>query len=272
MKKIILASLFSGTLLFGSFSPVAFAEEVIPTDPSTPPIEVPTDPSEPEEPTEPTDPSVPVDPENPPVTPEEPTDPSEPEEPTEPTNPSTPEEPTNPSEPEEPTEPTNPSEPEEPTEPTNPSTPEEPAEPETPTTPTQPNVPKEPEKPIDVVVTPDGEISTTEDNSQQPTVPIETTNVQEITHVPTANTPIITESGESIIAVKDGVPLTQTENGLTPIHSNYTVLPSGNVKVKGNDGKMKVLPHTGEEMNILLSLVGGIFSSVSGFILLKKRN
>ena len=100
MKKMILTSLFSATLLFGSVGTTVFADELVPTDSSTPPIEVPTDPSTPVDPTEPTTPvDPPVDPVEPPVTPTEPSEPEKPVEPTEPTEPTTP---TEPSEPEKP--------------------------------------------------------------------------------------------------------------------------------------------------------------------------
>lgn len=254
MKKILFASLFSATLLFGGSEISAFAQEIIPDDTTTPPIEVPTEPSTPEKPTDPTPPiEPPVDPVEPPITPTEPT---------EPTEPTTPTEPEKPVEPTEPTTPTEPSEPEQPTEPS------KPVEPEKPVTPSKP---AEPSKPIDVVVTPTGELNHAGNGTQQPTVPIETSNLAEITHVPSVTTPITTTDGENIVAVEKGVPLTQTAEGLKPIQSSYKVLPSGNVEVKGKDGKMKVLPYTGEEMNIFLSAVGGILSVVSGFVIFKKR-
>ncbi|EQA3589544.1 LPXTG cell wall anchor domain-containing protein [Enterococcus faecalis] len=221
MKKILFASLFSATLLFGGSEISAFAQEIIPDDTTTPPIEVPTEPSTPEKPTDPTPPiEPPVDPVEPPITPTEPT---------------------------------------------------EPTEPTTPTEPEKPVQPAEPSKPIDVVVTPTGELNHAGNGTQQPTVPIETSNLAEITHVPSVTTPITTTDGENIVAVEKGVPLTQTAEGLKPIQSSYKVLPSGNVEVKGKDGKMKVLPYTGEEMNIFLSAVGGILSVVSGFVIFKKR-
>ncbi|EJR6119731.1 cell surface protein, partial [Enterococcus faecalis] len=52
MKKILFASLFSATLLFGGSEISAFAQEIIPDDTTTPPIEVPTEPSTPEKPTD----------------------------------------------------------------------------------------------------------------------------------------------------------------------------------------------------------------------------
>ena len=242
MKKIILSSLFSAVLVFGGGSITAFADDLGPTDPATPPITEPTDSSEPTNPTEP------VDPAEPPVIP---TDPTEPSKPTEPTTPSEPEKPVTP---------------EQPKEPTQPVIPEKPAEPETPKTPEQPT------KPIDVVVTPSGEIDKTNQSvGTQPSIPIETSNLAEVTHVPSETTPITTEAGEEIVAVDKGVPLTKTPEGLKPISSSYKVLPSGNVEVKASDGKMKVLPHTGEKFTLLFSVLGSFFVLISGFFFFKKN-
>lgn len=233
MKKIILSSLFSAVLVFGGGSITAFADDLGPTDPATPPITEPTDSSEPTNPTEP------VDPAEPPVIPTEPTTPSEPEKPVTP---------------------------EQPKEPTQPVIPEKPAEPETPKTPEQPT------KPIDVVVTPSGEIDKTNQSAgTQPSIPIETSNLAEVTHVPSETTPITTEAGEEIVAVDKGVPLTKTPEGLKPISSSYKVLPSGNVEVKASDGKMKVLPHTGEKFTLLFSVLGSFFVLISGFFFFKKN-
>lgn len=242
MKKIILSSLFSAVLVFGGGSITAFADDLGPTDPATPPITEPTDSSEPTNPTEP------VDPAEPPVIP---TDPTEPSKPTEPTTPSEPEKPVTT---------------EQPKEPTQPVIPEKPAEPETPKTPEQPT------KPIDVVVTPSGEIDKTNQSAgTQPSIPIETSNLAEVTHVPSETTPITTEAGEEIVAVDKGVPLTKTPEGLKPISSSYKVLPSGNVEVKASDGKMKVLPHTGEKFTLLFSVLGSFFVLISGFFFFKKN-
>ncbi|EHU8832464.1 LPXTG cell wall anchor domain-containing protein, partial [Enterococcus faecalis] len=180
-------------------------------------------------------------------------------------------EPSKPVEPEKPVTPSKPAEPEKPVTPSKPAEPEKPVTPTKPTEPEKPVQPAEPSKPIDVVVTPTGELNHAGNGTQQPTVPIETSNLAEITHVPSVTTPITTTDGENIVAVEKGVPLTQTAEGLKPIQSSYKVLPSGNVEVKGKDGKMKVLPYTGEEMNIFLSAVGGILSVVSGFVIFKKR-
>lgn len=102
--------------------------------------------------------------------------------------------------------------------------------------------------------------------------PIQTNNVHELTHIPTASTPVETDTGEKIISVIDGIPYKQTEQGLTPITANITKLPSGNIAIKGSDGQMKVLPKTGEETtSIIVTLIGGILTSISGWFFWKKR-
>ena len=104
------------------------------------------------------------------------------------------------------------------------------------------------------------------------TTPIQTNNVHELTHIPTASTPVETDTGEKVVSVIDGVPYKQTEQGLTPVAANITKLPSGNIAVKGSDGQMKVLPKTGEETtSAIVTLIGGILTSVSGWFFWKKR-
>ena len=104
------------------------------------------------------------------------------------------------------------------------------------------------------------------------TTPIQTNNIHELTHIPTASTPVETDTGEKIVSVIDGVPYKQTEQGLTPVTANITKLPSGNIAVKGSDGQTKVLPKTGEETtSAIVTLIGGILTSVSGWFFWKKR-
>ncbi|MGT4665762.1 LPXTG cell wall anchor domain-containing protein [Enterococcus hirae] len=104
------------------------------------------------------------------------------------------------------------------------------------------------------------------------TTPIQTNNVHELTHIPTASTPVETDTGEKIVSMIDGVPYKQTEQGLTPVTANITKLPSGNIAVKGSDGQMKVLPKTGEETtSAIVTLIGSILTSVSGWFFWKKR-
>ncbi|MFG5461584.1 LPXTG cell wall anchor domain-containing protein [Enterococcus faecalis] len=275
MKKMIIIALFSTSLLAGGSSVSAYAQEsegnlggttgsVLPDEPN-----VPTDPTTPSEPEQPTEPSTPEQPAEPSTS----TEPSEPSKPTEPSLPDEPSVPTDPTTPSEPEQPTGPSTPEKPTEPSvseKPVEPNKPTEPEKPVVPDKPVVPQQPEQPIDVVVTLNGEIATG-GATQQPTVPIETNHLAEVTHVPTVTTPIETASGESIVAVEKGVPLAQTADGLKPIKSEYKVLPSGNVQVKSADGKMKVLPYTGEKMGIMGSIAGACLTVLSGILFYKKR-
>lgn len=71
--------------------------------------------------------------------------------------------------------------------------PEKPAEPETPKTPEQPT------KPIDVVVTPSGEIDKTNQSAgTQPSIPIETSNLAEVTHVPSETTQLQQKLGKKL--------------------------------------------------------------------------
>ncbi|MCS8594092.1 LPXTG cell wall anchor domain-containing protein [Enterococcus faecium] len=104
------------------------------------------------------------------------------------------------------------------------------------------------------------------------TTPIQTNNVNELTHIPTASTPVETDTGEKIVSVIDGVPYKQTEQGLTPVAAKVTKLPSGNIAVKGSDGQVKVLPKTGEKaISAIVTLIGGILTSTSGWFFWKKR-
>ncbi|MGN3394450.1 LPXTG cell wall anchor domain-containing protein [Enterococcus gallinarum] len=277
MKKIVLTSLFSATLLFGSFGTAAFADELVPTDPSTPSVEVPTDPSIPVTPTEPTTPvETPVDPDIPPVTQSEPTVPVEPEQPTEPSQPTVPSEPAEPvdqTEPSQPTVPIEPTEPTKPTEPsTTPSTSEEPTKPVEKPTEERPNPskPAEPAEEMTVTVTPSGQ--PTSNKSQGTSVPIVTSDVDELTYIPTPTTPLKVATGQEIVGVLDGVPLVKNEQGEFEKDLSIPVkkLPSGNIEIKTVDGKTKVLPKTGEETRTVLSVLGLILVSITTFFGYKK--
>ena len=280
MKKIILSSLFSATLLMGATA--SFAEEIVPADPNTPAIEIPADPSTPVvTPTEPTTPvEPPIDPVTPPLTPSEPTVPVEPEQPTEPTTPTEPTDPSTPIAPTEPTTPTEPSQPMIPREPTEPSiTPsisEESTKPEEKPKEDKETKPKEdkpiaPAKEVTVSVDPFGKI--TNDASQGTNVPIVTSDVKEISYVPTPKTPLKVAGGQTIVGVLDGIPLVQNEQGesIKDPSIPVKVLKSGNIEVKTADGKTKILPKTGEEINMTLSLVGSLCTFFSGLIWWKKR-
>ena len=77
-----------------------------------------------------------------------------------------------------------------------------------------------------------------------------------------------------IVAVEDSKPIIQLADGTTKkveakeIGAN--VQKDGTVTVKGLDGKMKVLPKTGETANIALSVLGSLMVLGSAFIF-KKR-
>lgn len=171
-----------------------------------------------------------------------------------PTDPELPEEPTDPeipTEPEIPVEPEIPIEPETPVEPEVPETPKEPEKPTQPETPIQPEQPKEPQKP------------------QEPAAPENGTG--EIIHQPTPETPIVTDTGEQIVSVKDGVAYKETAVGLTPVDSAVTALPDGNISIKAADGSTKVLPNTGEVGANGLSILGMGLVSMIGLIWKFKR-
>ncbi|MCM6877328.1 LPXTG cell wall anchor domain-containing protein, partial [Enterococcus faecium] len=111
-----------------------------------------------------------------------------------------------------------------------------------PTEPSKPTEPTEPSKPVD-------------------TNPIEN--------------PVNTDTGEVIVAVEDSKPIIQLADGTTKkveakeIGAN--VQKDGTVTVKGSDGKMKVLPKTGETENIALSIIGSLSTLASGFFLFNRN-
>ncbi|EGO8392758.1 LPXTG cell wall anchor domain-containing protein [Enterococcus faecalis] len=86
--------------------------------------------------------------------------------------------------------------------------------------------------------------------------------------------PVNTDTGVVIVAVEDSKPIIQLADGTTKkveakeIGAN--VQKDGTVTVKGSDGKMKVLPKTGETENIALSVLGSLMVLGSAFIF-KKR-
>ena len=293
MKKILFLSLFSTTILLGTAGVAASAEEA--TTDSNPAVEIPSDPVVPSEPT-PTTPSVepPTDPvvpptsggENQPTVPDTPevpvTPPSEssggetvPTTPTDPgtsttetpgstTEPSTTEQPTTPSTSEEPEQPT-----EEPTQPSEEQPTEEPKE-DKDTKPKE-DKPTAPAKEVTVSVDASGKITT--GAAQGTSVPIVTSDVKEISHVPTPTTPLKAATGQTIVGVKDGVPLVQDAQGnlVEDLSIPVKKLPSGNIEVKTADGKTKVLPKTGEEVQAALSILGVLLTSVAGFFGYKKK-
>lgn len=133
------------------------------------------------------------------------------------------------------------------------------------------NKPVVPAKEVTVSVTPSGEITT--NTSQGTSVPIVTSNVEELTHIPTPTTPLKAEGGQTIVGVKDGIPLIQDSEGnlVKDLSIPVKKLPSGNIEVKTADGKTKVLPKTGEEIHVVLSVLGGVLTSIAGFVGYKRK-
>lgn len=91
---------------------------------------------------------------------------------------------------------------------------------------------------------------------------------------PTPETPVTNEEGTVIVGVEKSKPIVQFADGTTQkVEASTigaTVQKNGTFAVKGNDGKMKVLPKTGETENIALSVLGGLLALGSS-ILLRKR-
>lgn len=136
---------------------------------------------------------------------------------------------------------------------------------------TKENKPVVPAKEVTVSVTPSGEITT--NTSQGMSVPIVTSNVEELTHIPTPTTPLKVEGGQTIVGVKDGIPLIQDSEGnlVKDLSIPVKKLPSGNIEIKTADGKTKVLPKTGEEIHVALSVLGGVLTSIAGFVGYKRK-
>lgn len=265
MKKMILGSLFSATVFLGMVGTSVYADTTSPGDPTVPPTEI-------IPPTEET-PEVPEEPVLPPTdggeeTPEVPENPETPEIPPTEENPDTGGGEETPEVPPVEETPGNGGNTETSEKPSNPGGNEGTTTP--PTTPPINNGGTNTTPPVqDVVVKPDGSIGNQQTGGQN--VQIETNNASELTHIPTPSTPIKTASGEKIVSVVDGVAYKESENGLTPISDKVEQLPSGNIAVKGSDGKMKVLPKTGEEVSIVVTALGGLLASGSGFAFWRKR-
>ncbi|EOE4922137.1 LPXTG cell wall anchor domain-containing protein [Enterococcus hirae] len=123
---------------------------------------------------------------------------------------------------------------------------------------------------INVGVNSDGTINSSGNGTQM--TPIQTNDVNELTHIPTASTPVETDTGEKIVSVVDGVAYKQTNDGtLTPIKAEVKQLPSGNIAVKGSDGQLKVLPKTGSKQTVLMTVLGSLLTLGTGVVWWKKR-
>lgn len=105
-----------------------------------------------------------------------------------------------------------------------------------------------------VGVNSDGTINSSGSGTQM--TPIQTNDMNELTHIPTASTPVETDTGEKIVSVVNGVAYKQTNDGtLTPIKAEVKQLPSGNISVKGSDGQLKVLPKTGTKQTVMMTVL-----------------
>ncbi|EOI08642.1 cell wall surface anchor protein, partial [Enterococcus faecium] len=108
----------------------------------------------------------------------------------------------------------------------------------------------------------------------EPSKPTEPTEPSKPVDTNPIENPVNTDTGVVIVAVEDSKPIIQLADGTTKkveakeIGAN--VQKDGTVTVKGTDGKMKVLPKTGETTNVALSVLGSFMVLVSGLIF-KKR-
>lgn len=270
-KKQVIASLAVSTLVL-STAGTAFADEVIPLDPTTPSTEMvtPEPSSQPEQPTEPsvstdtsatdtgstTEPTVPVDPTTP-STGDNTGDNSS-------TNPGTSEDES--SDPgSETTEPENPAEPEQPsTEPT-----EQPGEVEVPTT-----------DGGTATVTPDTSVPTnnpnitaeTAQNAGASQVGTTSTVTGQVVRDVTRSNPVTLYNGASLVDIRDGFVTLSSGEKVTPESVGVTANADGTYTAKTIQGDMVTLPHTGEKNTTILSVLGAFILSVLGFSLKKRNN
>ncbi|EAA0154559.1 LPXTG cell wall anchor domain-containing protein, partial [Listeria monocytogenes] len=130
----------------------------------------------------------------------------------------------------------------------------------------EPTEPTEPSEPIEEPTEPTEPSEPIEEPTESATNPNVTDNPTE--------SPVTTDQGHVIVAVEDSKPIVQLADGTTQkveaSEIGATVQNDGTVAVTGNDGKMKVLPQTGETGNIALSVLGGLLVLGSG-VILKKR-
>ena len=153
-----------------------------------------------------------------------------------------------------PVDPTTPIDPTDPVDPgTDPSNPTDPVDPGT-----KPEQPTKPNKP--------------ETKPSQPTAPVE--QPKPVDTNPIEN-PVTTDKGNIIVAVEDSKPIVQLSDGTTKKveakEIGATVQKDGTVIVKSDDGKLKVLPKTGEKETLALSVLGSLMTGLSGFVFFKKR-
>lgn len=87
--------------------------------------------------------------------------------------------------------------------------------------------------------------------------------------------PVNTDTGVVIVAVEDSKPIIQLADGTTKKveakEIGATVQTDGTLTIKDNDGKLKVLPKTGDEQNIMLPILVSLMSLASVVFLKKCR-
>lgn len=141
-----------------------------------------------------------------------------------------------------------PTDPTEPSEPTNPEEPSEPTDPSDPDNPTPPSFELSGSASVNIHPKQSGE-DDPEPSKQADTKPIENP----------ANTGVV------IAAVEDSKSIIQSADGTTKKvegkEIGTTVQKAGTVTVKDNDGKIKVLPKTGDEHKTALPLAGLLMSA-----------
>lgn len=231
-KQLLLLTCVSTLALVG---PTAFAEDVVPADPTATSTEVviPPTPVDPGVPTDTTDPSTPV----------------EPETPTDTTNPSTPADPGTPTD----TTTTIDSS-------TTPGTSTKPSDSEStntnpgskPTDEVKPETPKTPEVPS--TVTP-GVIDKVDKETGNITIK-----------------PIPISPNKTIIGTQNGNVIVQDDSGSRLVSASELggrLNEDGTVTIKDSEGKEKTLPHTGEEKGFL-SIIGATILSFVAYLFKKK--
>lgn len=127
------------------------------------------------------------------------------------------------------------------------------------------------EKEMTVSVSSDGQI--VQGTGTEKSIPIVTSKLEEINHVPTPETPLQVATGQAIVGVQDGIPLVQDNQGnlVEDLSIPVKKLPSGNIEIKTADGKTKVLPKTGEQFQIGLSILGSLLTAVTGSVFYCKK-
>ena len=165
---------------------------------------------------------------------------------------------------EDPIEPVNPEEPTDPVEPVNPeesTNPEEPIDPEEPTDsvePTEPTTPAVPNEPVD------------NNTRNKPNTPSLSNGSNAAENTSPREESVQTEGGKTVVGADNSNPNIQMADGstkkVTAEEIGDQVQSDGTIHVKESDGKMKVLPKTGEKEQSILSVIGSLIVLGTGII------